>query len=352
MQGDCSQIEASSFFMYVWRKLTPLSKKLKIFINWFLGPILFIWLSVSIYNHIINQPNWHSSWLKIKSSLQGEQAWKVIVVMLLMLFNWGIEALKWKILVKHIEQISFITAFKGILAGVSLAINTPNRVGEYFGRIIYLKEGNRLRAISLTIVGSISQLIITVVFGSLGLIFLRQYLAGTTNNSIGLSLLWINIIIYGSIGTSVLLVLIYFRLSFLIKVIEKIPFVTKYVYFIQKLEEFEWKELSHILLLSLFRYSVFIIQYVLLLQVFDVNIGMLESCWLTFVMFLIMAVVPTIALAELGLRGQVSLLLFGMLSTNTIGIVLTASGIWLINLVVPALAGSLFILGIKLFRNK
>lgn len=272
--------------------------------------------------------------------------------MLLMLFNWGIEALKWKILVKHIENISFSTAFKGILAGVSLAINTPNRVGEYFGRIIYLKEGNRLRAISLTIVGSISQLIITVIFGTFGLIFLRQFLSGTTNNLIGLSLLWIDIIIYGSIGVSVLLVLIYFRLSFLIRLVEKIPFVTKYVYFIQKLEDFEWKELSTILILSLFRYSVFIIQYVLLLQVFDVNIGLWQSCWLTFVMFLVMAVVPTIALAELGLRGQVSLLLYGILSTNTLGIVLTASGIWLINLVVPALAGSLFILSIKLFRNK
>jgi hypothetical protein len=89
----------------------------------------------------------------------------------------------------------------------------------------------------------------------------------------------------------------------------------------------------------------------LLLQVFDVNIGWWESCWLTFAMFLVMAVVPTIALAELGLRGHVSLLLFGLLSTNTLGIVLTASGIWLINLVVPALAGSLFILGVKFLRK-
>jgi hypothetical protein len=69
-------------------------------------------------------------------------------------------------------------------------------------------------------------------------------------------------------------------------------------------------------------------------------------------MFLAMAVVPTIALAELGLRGKLAVLLFGVASTNTLGIVLTASGIWLINLVVPALAGSLFILGVKLFRNK
>jgi hypothetical protein len=70
------------------------------------------------------------------------------------------------------------------------------------------------------------------------------------------------------------------------------------------------------------------------------------------VMFLALAIVPTIALAELGLRGQLSIHLFGLFSNNTLGIVLTATGIWLINLIVPALAGSLFILGIKLFRSK
>ena len=274
------------------------------------------------------------------------------MVILLMVFNWSIEALKWKILVKHIEDISFVTAFKGVLAGVSLAINTPNRIGEYFGRIIYLSEGNRLRAISLTLVGSTSQLIITVIFGTIGLFFLRQNLVDTTNGAIGLSVLWINIIIYGATGIAIILLLIYFRLSFITRAIEKIPFVAKYAFFIQKLGEFEWPELLKVLCLSLLRYGVFILQYVLLLQVFEVDIGVWNACQLIFIMFLILAVVPTIALAELGLRGQVGLLLFGLFSSNSLGIVLTASGIWVINLVVPALAGSLFMLGIKLFKRE
>ena len=82
------------------------------------------------------------------------------------------------------------------------------------------------------------------------------------------------------------------------------------------------------------------------------DIGWWTAFWLIAVMFLILAVVPTIALAELGVRGKISIFLFSVFSTNTIGIVLTATTIWLINLVVPALAGSLFILGIKLFRSK
>jgi len=329
-----------------------LNKKLKIFTNYFLGPLLFIWLSTSIYRHILSQPNWEQTWSKIKTEIYGKQAWKLIVVVLLMFVNWGIEALKWKVLVRHIEQVSFLRAFKAILAGLSLAMNTPNRVGEYFGRIIYIHEGNRIRAIALTLVGSISQLIITVLFGCFGLLFLRYNIEQRPPVNFGLSLIWINATIYGSLLGVTLLILFYFRLSWTIQLLEKIPFVSKYTYYIQKLEEFEWKELTKVLVLSLFRYATFIIQYALLLQVFDVNIGLWQGSWLTMVMFLALAVVPTIALAELGLRGQLSIQLFGLFSNNTLGIVFTATGIWLINLVVPALAGSLFILGVKLFRSK
>jgi MFS family permease len=338
--------------MYVWGKFQILNKRFKIFLNYFLGPILFIWLSFSIYQHINDQPNWEESWRRIKSSLYGEHSLKFIVVIVLMLFNWGFETAKWQVLVNHLQPLSFFTAFRAILSGVSFALNTPNRIGEYFGRILYMNEGNRLRAISLTLVGSISQLIITFVCGSMGLIFLRHYLITETSNHTGLSAIWMNAIIYGTLAVSIIFILIYYRLSWLVKLLEKIPFVAKYAFFIQKLEELEWKELTKVLLLSFLRYCVFIIQYSLLLQVFEVNIGWWHACWLTTVMFLVMAIVPTIALAELGLRGKISILLFGLFSNNTLGIVLTATGIWLINLVVPALAGSLFILGIKLFRKK
>jgi MFS family permease len=269
-----------------------------------------------------------------------------------MLLNWGVEALKWKVLIRHIQPVSFGRAFKAVLAGVSMAMNTPNRVGEYFGRIIFIEEGNRIRAIALTIVGSISQLIITILFGCFGLLFLRFHLQNMPAVNVGLSITWTTAIIYCCLAGVAVLLLFYFRLSWTIKLIEKIPFVSRYAYFIQKLEEFEWQELLKVLTLSLLRYSVFIIQYVLLLQVFDVHIGVWKSCWLTMVMFLALAVVPTIALAELGLRGKLSIQLFGLFSNNTLGIVFTATGIWLINLVVPALAGSLFMLGIKMFRSK
>ena len=52
------------------------------------------------------------------------------------------------------------------------------------------------------------------------------------------------------------------------------------------------------------------------------------------------------------LRGEISILLFGLISTNNAGIMFAATGIWLINRVIPALIGSLFVCGIKLFKKK
>ncbi|GEO10334.1 hypothetical protein [Segetibacter aerophilus] len=271
-----------------------------------------------------------------------------------MLANWSCEALKWKVLIGHIQQISFLTAFKAILSGlsVSVAMNTPNGTGEYFGRILYIKQGNRIRAITLTFVGSISQLIVTMLLGTIGLFLLRREFYNATSQSVHISLAMINGIAYGSVVVTIALVCMYFELSWLVRLLEKIPFIAKFAFFIQKLEDFRWQELLKVLLISILRYSVFVIQYLLLLQIFNVGINIATAFWLITIMFLILAVVPTIALAELGVRGKISIFLFGAFSTNTLGIVLTASTIWLINLILPALAGSLFVLGIKLFRNK
>lgn len=167
-----------------------------------------------------------------------------------------------------------------------------------------------------------------------------------------LSLPVVNLISYGSIAITIALLSVYFEISWLTRLIERIPFVKKYSFFIQKLEEFTLRELLKVLLISFLRYFVFVVQYLLLLQVFKVDIAWWNAFWLIAVMFLVLAVIPTIALAELGVRGKISIFLFSVFSTNTIGIVLTATTIWLINLVVPALAGSLFLLGIKFFRSK
>jgi hypothetical protein len=329
-----------------------LKKGTKIFLNYIIGPIIFIWLITTIYHQVTNQKDFNNSWQQILQSIYGPQAWKFYLVIFLMLFNWGFEARKWQLLIKPIETVSFFTAFKAVLSGLALSLNIPNRLGEYIGRMAFMHEGNRLRSIALTIVGSISQVIITMVIGILGLIYMRFYILDETHKLEGLSILWLNGLLYALSSTTIIIILIYYRISFLIQIVEKIPFFNKYIFFVKNLEEFHWKELTNILFLSGLRYLVFVMQYLLLLQVFNVNIETLNAISAISVLFLVLAIIPTIPIAELGVRGEAGIQLFGLLSVNKIGIIATAAGIWVINLIIPALAGSLFILSIKLFRNK
>ena len=213
-----------------------------------------------------------------------------------------------------------------------------------------MDEGNRMKAISLTITGSISQLIVTLLMGFAGLIILRSPI----ENSQMISSLWMEVMLYGVFAVTVILTLFYFRLSWLVKWIDRLPGAKKYAWLIETLEDFNATLLLQLLSLSALRFLVFIIQYYLLFRLFDVDVS-LWHCWSAVsVSFLVMAVIPTIALfTDLGLRGKVSLKLMGLFSGNSLGISLTAVSIWFINLIIPALAGSLLILGIKrIFKNK
>jgi hypothetical protein len=175
-------------------------------------------------------------------------------------------------------------------------------------------------------------------------------LTGDTNLQ-GLSVFWLDGLMYAVIVGTILLILMYYKLSWITIMLEKVPFISKYKFFIQNVEEYHWKELTRILSLSAGRFIVFIIQYLLMLKAFNVNIGLVDGGWTVCVLFLVLAVIPTMPMAELGVRGEASIKLFGLLSANTIGIIATSTAIWLINLIIPALAGSLFILGIKLFKK-
>src|SRR5688572_413988 len=211
-----------------------LNKNIKIFLNYFLGPVIFIWLSWSIYQQIKQQPNLEQSWQQIKQSFSGPLIINLFIVVLLMLANWSLEALKWKLSVREVQHVSFLKSLKAIFSGVSFSVTTPNRMGEYAGRILYMEEGNRLRVVSLTILGSLSQLIITLSFGLAGLLILK-------NRIIGAGLIewtrWFDLILIGVAIALVVLTVFYFRLRWLAFWLDRVPALSKYSYLISELEK-------------------------------------------------------------------------------------------------------------------
>ena len=326
-----------------------LNKNIKIFLNYVLGPLLFAWLSYSVFKQIKNQPHLEESWLSIKASFSDVRVFNFILVVVLMFVNWSLEALKWKISVQSVQPVGFFRSLKAIFSGVSFSVTTPNRTGEYLGRVLYMDEGNRLRVISLTILGSISQLLVTIFFGLLGLVILQPDI---TDMRLSGWMEWIkNLGIIGGSLAFIVLTVFYFRIGWLVKWIDKIPAIKKYIWLINELEKTDTTLLLRLLSISLLRYLVFATQYFLLFRFFGVEVNWWQGFWATAIVFFVMAITPTIELFEVVKKMYITKEIFAIFTVNTLAIGFVTTTIWCINLVIPAAIGSLLILGIKFFKK-
>ncbi len=330
------------FYCYV-----QLNKNIKIFVNYFLGPLLFAWIAFSIYQQISRQEHLESSWQQIKASFSSHKVVYLLIAVLLIPVNWGLEAFKWKISVHSIHPISFLHAFKAVLSGVSFSVTLPNRVGEYAGRILYMPEGNRLKTISVTVVGSISQLLITIIAGITGLILLKPQLLEKFEGF----RIWYQFVLYGLVIVGIITAVLYFNVSAVVKLFKRWIREERFIYLVEALRLFSGSMLLQLLLLSSIRYMIFITQYILLFYLFGVDVDAATLMTVMSVVFLAMAMIPSIALVEVGLRNEISIQLVGLFSANLLGISFTSVTIWFMNLVLPAIIGSILILNLRVFNK-
>lgn len=329
-----------------------LSRNTKIFINYVLGPLLFFWLSYSLYTQIKHQKGLAEAWNQIKQTPAATVAVYLVSVVALMLVNWLIEAMKWKLVLKNVQQLSLWNSFKAILSGVSFSATTPNRVGEYAGRVLFLDEGNRLRSVSLTIVCSISQLLVTMIMGCAGLFFLQHQLSDAKIISGALSDSWVLVFLFGSLAVLILLGIFYFKISLFSTWLEKRTWMKRFKYLVEELNQAKPELLFRLFLLSLIRFIVFCFQYYLLFRLFGVEVTFWQSFWVISVAFLVLAVIPTIAIAELGLRSTIVWELIKIFTANSLGVTIATASIWFVNLIIPAIAGSILIAGVRLYKKR
>lgn len=334
--------------------MLTVNKNIKILVNYVVGPLVFCLLAWSIYKQLMNQKNWQTSLHHALNAFTGVNAWKLVLTVLLMFVNWALEARKWQIVIRKVQVLSFFQSLKAVFTGTTLAFFTPNRIGEYMGRILYLGEGKRIKAISLTIVCSMGQLLITLWAGIAGILYLQAHDdRGILHSIVPYAGFWVNMLLYATIIVTVILTLFYFRLAGLVRWVEKIPRIQKPVAYIRVLDSLNATILSRILSLSILRYCVFIGQYYLLFDVFDVSVTPAQVAGSVSVIFLVLSIVPTIAvITELGVRWKVGIEVVQLFNGNITGILATSLAVWIINLVIPALIGSLLILSIRVFNNR
>ncbi|MBX9781881.1 MAG: flippase-like domain-containing protein [Chitinophagaceae bacterium] len=305
-----------------------------------------------MYNQIRHQPDLPLAWQQTKNAVAGSGAWQLWLAVFLMPLNWSIESYKWYVLVNKFQKLSFVKSFEAVLSGLSLAMNTPNRIGEYGGRVLYLQPEFRYRGVALTILCSVSQLFVTLVVGFFSLLILKPQLQSVHFSGTALTDILLNVFLYAVLAMAVVTGLFYFRLQWLVKVMKWIPFVKEKFSFAFVPEHLKGKTMVKILFYSFLRFMVFAAQYVLLWKALNAGIDAWQGFWCIALVFLIMAIVPSFAIAEIGIRGKVALSIAGLFSVNSLAILAGTVGIWLLNLVLPALTGSLFLLTVKIFKER
>jgi uncharacterized membrane protein YbhN (UPF0104 family) len=299
-----------------------------------------------IYRQVIVKENFSQSLAEYRVLLTERRTWFIIAALLVMMFfNWMIEAVKWQLLMAKIQSVSFGTSIAAIFSGITVSFFTPNRIGEYAGRVLHLDAPARIKAVLATLVGSMNQLLITVIAGVLALLV---HMKGPLSD-----LRFAYSIICGvSIVALTGIVIFYFNVSQFYAFLHRIKFLKRFDKYTEVFTFYHRKELSSITVFSAIRYFIFTTQYVLLLYLFDVDIDAFTAYRLIFLIFLVMAIVPTFALAELSIRGSVALYFMAPLSSESTGIVAASFSLWFINLVVPAILGAFTLLFVKLSNTK
>ena len=262
------------------------------------------------------------------------------VVCILMFANWGAESLKWQKLVNCGQKISYRKAVSGVLVGLPLALITPNRVGEIGGRAIVLDKG-RKNAVVATFLGSMTQLASTLIFGVLGVMVYLLFFPHTVGVE---SAAWISLLIVVAL---VVVLLVCRDQRWLRRLALKLVGRKMYVAFLRAMRLYRIGDIFRVLIISLLRYCVFSMQFGLLIRMLIPELSVVEIFVGITLTYLFTTVIPTTVLGEIGIRGSVAMFVFGAFTKHVAVIFQISLLIWIINIAVPTLAGSLILLSLR-----
>ncbi len=286
------------------------------------GFFLFIVCSVSIYREVGSNQNLASYGSQIQNQLQNISIFNWLVLLLLMLLNFFIESIKWKVVLKAETEISLKSAMKSVFVGQAFAFYTPNRIGEYVGRTLMLETGNKMWAVGKMAWSSYAQLIVTIIVGSFALFVNPPFLP------------WLK---WASPLLMILVLIVYFN----------------QITFSGWLKSFNFLQIEidikkKLLIYSFLRYAVFLLQYSWAVHILNIPIPY-PALWAAIAaMFLFLSVLPTISITELVIRGQIILLLLSPWSQNSLLLISLSTLIWAVNFLLPAIIGAILLLGFRL----
>jgi hypothetical protein len=283
-----------------------------------------------------------AAWRSLFTSAQHGPA---LAALLLVPLNWALESWKWWRLARHLEPVSYARSFRAVLVGLTLGFVTPNRVGDYAGRLLELKN-RRPEALGAVFLGRYCQLVITVLAGSIGgLYFLARYLGSSYPAVLG------GLIVTALIANALLLLPLY-RSRYLLEAVLQWRPLARFRRYVANLPHYPAAVLHEVLLVSGLRYGVFTAQFGLLLWAYGATAPVGATLAAIAGTFLLKSLVPSLnALTDVGARELSATHLFGLLGLPVLPVLSASLSLWVLNIALPSAAGLLFVLRLKVLRR-
>jgi hypothetical protein len=282
-----------------------------------------------IYDQLAN--NDKLNWIKFQKLVLEKQSFANIAFILFLTFlNRFLEILKWQNLVEVINKIKLREASKQVLGALTAGLFTPNGIGEYAGKALFFDKSQAKKIVFLNLICNGIQMILTIVFGIFGLLYFNAKYNVITTKTV--------IVIFG-------ISFLFFLISFFLKKINIKGYSLEKL--IHKINEIPKHIHQKNILLAVGRYLVFSHQYYFLFLIFDVEIPYLLLMATIASVYFLASSLPTFQFLDFAVKGSVAVYFFGLLGVNEWIVVFITTLMWFLNVVIPVVIGSYFVLNFK-----
>lgn len=266
-------------------------------------------------------------------SLLHKSTASILLIIGLSISNWCFEILKWKTIIASVKKLSFSEAAKQSLTALTTSLATPNRIGDYGVKAYFYSAEKRKKVLLLNFFSNSAQMLVTSFFGVIGLIYLiKRY--GISFSKPKMLLLLFGLLALGFLGyifKERQLVLKGLSIANVLKAIKRIHLNIK----------------LKVILYSLVRYLIFSYLFYYLLVFFGAKLQYSEAILFIYAMYLFVSIIPTIFMFDVVVRSGVAVWLFSIAGIEELIILSTVLTMWLLNFVIPATIGSIYIVGHK-----
>jgi hypothetical protein len=271
-------------------------------------------------------------WEKFLALFHKNQSVSGILFLLFLSFlNRFLEILKWQNLVSYFQKITLPQATAQVLGALTAGIFTPNGLGEYAGKALFFEKTSTKKIVFLNLICNGIQMLLTVVFGIFGLLYFNANFNIITTKTVAL--------LFG-------LVFIFLLASFFLKRITIKGYSLEK--FVHKINQIPKPIHQKNILLGVCRYLVFSHQYYFLFLAFDVHLPYLILMSAITSIYFLASSLPSFQFLDFAVKGSVAVYFFGLLGVNEWIVIFITTLMWFLNVVIPVLIGSYYVLNFKM----